>query len=170
MNLVRSMLSEKKVPKTFWPEAVNWAVHVLNHCPTLAVKEKTPEEAWSGIKPSVQHFRVFGCVSYAHVPDNLRSKLDAKSLKCVLLGISDESKAYRLYDPISQRIIISRDVVFAENEAWEWNNHESTTICELEWEDDDKVVSEESPVEDVADAQPEESLTINQDTSEALKS
>lgn len=58
MNLVRSMLSEKKVPKTFWPEAVNWAMHILNRSPTLAVKDKTPEEAWSGIKPSVQHFRV----------------------------------------------------------------------------------------------------------------
>lgn len=99
MNLVRSI--EKKVPKTFWPEAVNWVVHVLNHSSTLAVKDITPKEAWRRIKPSVQHFRVFGCVSYAHVPDNLRSKLDKKSLRCVLLEINEESKAYRLYDPIS---------------------------------------------------------------------
>lgn len=63
MNMVRCMLYEKKMPRTFWPEAVNWAIHVLNRCPTLAVKDKTPEEAWSGIKPSVQYFRVFGCLS-----------------------------------------------------------------------------------------------------------
>lgn len=30
MNLVRAMLAGKQVPKTFWPEAVNWAVYVLN--------------------------------------------------------------------------------------------------------------------------------------------
>jgi len=30
MNIVRSMFSEKKLPKSFWPEAVNWTVHVLN--------------------------------------------------------------------------------------------------------------------------------------------
>jgi len=65
------MLSEKKVPKTFWPEVVNWAVHVLNRSPTLVVNDKTTEEAWSGMKPSVQHFRVFGCVYYANVLDNL---------------------------------------------------------------------------------------------------
>lgn len=59
MNMVRSMLSEKKLPKTFWPEAVNWTVHVLNRSPTLAVKNKTPEEAWSGYKRSVEYFRVF---------------------------------------------------------------------------------------------------------------
>lgn len=45
MNMVRSMLSEKKIPKNFWPEAVNWTMYVLNRCPTLAVKNITPEEA-----------------------------------------------------------------------------------------------------------------------------
>jgi hypothetical protein len=30
MNLVWSMLLEKKIPKMFWPEAVNWTVNILN--------------------------------------------------------------------------------------------------------------------------------------------
>ena len=42
MNMVRSMLSAKKLPKTFWPEAVNWTVHVLNRSPTFVVQHKTP--------------------------------------------------------------------------------------------------------------------------------
>ena len=37
MNMVRSMISEKKLPKTFWLEAVNWTVHILNRSPTLVV-------------------------------------------------------------------------------------------------------------------------------------
>ena len=109
------MLSEKHIPKTFWPEAVNWTVHVLNRSHTLAVKSKTPEEAWNERRPSVEHFRVFGCISHVHVPDNKRVKLDAKSLKCIFLGVSEESKAYRPFDPISRKIIISRDVVFEED-------------------------------------------------------
>ena len=76
MNMVRSMISEKKLPKTFQPEAVNWTVHVFNQSPTVAVKNKTSEEAWSGVKPSVEHFRVFGCISHVHVPDSKRTKLD----------------------------------------------------------------------------------------------
>jgi hypothetical protein len=61
MNLVRSMLSEKKIPKSFLDEAVNWIIYVLNRCPTNAVKDMTPEEVWTGMKPLVEHFRVFGC-------------------------------------------------------------------------------------------------------------
>jgi len=94
MNMVRSMISTKKLPKSFWPEAVNCTVHVLNRSPTLVVKNKTPEEAWSGVKPSVEHFRVFGCIAHVHVPDSNRTKLDDKSLSCVVLGVSEESKAY----------------------------------------------------------------------------
>ncbi|PNX66111.1 copia-type polyprotein, partial [Trifolium pratense] len=41
--------------------------------------------------------------------------------KCVLLGLSEESKAYKLYDPENGKIIISRDVVFEENKGWNWN-------------------------------------------------
>ncbi|PNX58192.1 retrovirus-related Pol polyprotein from transposon TNT 1-94, partial [Trifolium pratense] len=43
--------------------------------------------------------RVFGCIAFAHIPDSQRKKLDNKSIKCVHLGISDESKAYKLYNP-----------------------------------------------------------------------
>ena len=103
MNMVRSMLSDKKLPKTFWPEAVKWTFYVLNRCPTLAVKNITPQEAWSGVKPSVEHFRVFGCLAHVHVPAAKRGKLDDRSFPCVLLGVSEESKGYRLFDPIAKK-------------------------------------------------------------------
>nr|GMC71737.1 zinc finger BED domain-containing protein RICESLEEPER 2-like [Ipomoea batatas] len=84
--MVRSMLSTKKIPKTFWPEAINWTIHVLNRSPTLAVKDQTPKEAWSGTKPSVEYICIFGCISHVHVSDSKRTKLDDKSMSCVLLG------------------------------------------------------------------------------------
>jgi len=90
LKMVRSMLATRNVPKVFWPEAVVWATHVLNRGPALPVKDMTPEEAWSGVKPSRQHFRVFGCIAYVHVPDSQRRKLDDKSTKCILLGLSGE--------------------------------------------------------------------------------
>ena len=75
----------------------------------------TPEEAWRGVKPIVEHFRVFGCMTHVHVPDAKRTKLENKSFICVLLRVSEESKAYKLYDLISKRVEISRDVVFEED-------------------------------------------------------
>nr|KYP41024.1 Retrovirus-related Pol polyprotein from transposon TNT 1-94 [Cajanus cajan] len=107
MNMVRCMLLDKQIPKRFWPETLNWVMHVLNQSPTFAVKNKTPEKSWSGQKPSVKHFRVFGSLCHVHVPDSKNVKLDDKNLKCILLGISKESKAYRLFDPISWKIIRS---------------------------------------------------------------
>lgn len=145
MNLVRAILSEKKVPKSFWPEAVNWTNHVLNRSPTLAVKDMTPEEAWSGEKPSVKYFRVFGCVGHVHISDAKRTKLEDKSVCCVLLGFSDESKGYRMFDPVSKKIIISRDVVFEEDREWDWDtSYEAEQLMELEWGDNNEdIVAEE---------------------------
>ena len=139
MNMVRSLLSEKNVPKIFWPEAVNWTFYVLNRCPTFAVKDMTQEEAWSGVKPTLEHFRVFGSVAHAHIPDVRRKKLDEKSCSCVFFGVSEESKGYRLYDPVSKKILVSRDVVFEEDKKWSWDeSHQEQPFPDLEWEDENK--------------------------------
>ena len=134
--MVRAVLAEKRVPKAFWPEAVQWENHVLNESPILAVKDMTPEEAWSGKKPSVEYFRIFGCVGHVHIPDVKRTKLDDKSVKCVLLGYSSESKAFRIYDPAKKKIHISRDVIFEEEKAWDWSSSNSVEqAVELDWND-----------------------------------
>lgn len=112
MNLVQCMLMDKQVPKAFWLEAGRWCVHVLNRSPTLAIQNTTPEKVWSGMKHTVEYFRVFGCLAHVHVPDQKRIKLDDKRIQCVLLGVSDELKAYRLFDLVSKKIIVSRDVIF----------------------------------------------------------
>jgi len=136
MNLVRCILTDKQVSKVFWPEAVRWCVHVLNRSPTLAVQHSTLEEVWSGMKPTVEYFRVFGCLAHVHVPDQKRIKFDDKSMLCVLLGVSDESKAYRLFDPVSKKIIVSRDVVFEETKGWNWDMSREEIISDvLEWGD-----------------------------------
>jgi len=98
----------------------------------------TPEKAWSGIKPSVEHFRVFGCVSHVHIPDVKRTKLEDKSFSCVLLEVSKESKAYKLYDPISKRIVVSRDVKFEEDKCWDWDkSYEELITVDLECGDNE---------------------------------
>lgn len=119
MNLVRSMLLAKRVPKIFWSKTVNWAIYVLNRCHTAAVRDMTPEEVWSGVKPSAEHFRVFGCLAHVHVPDARRTNLDDKSVCCVLLGVNEESKGYKLYDLVTKKIITSTDIIFEEEKHWD---------------------------------------------------
>ena len=76
-----------------------------------------PEKVWSGIKHSVTHMRIFGCVAYAHVLDELRKKLDNKGEKCIYVGYCYESRAYKLYNPSTKKVIINIDVQFIEEEA-----------------------------------------------------
>ena len=97
----------------------------------------TSEEAWSVVKPTVEHFGVFECMAHVHAPNTRRTKLENKSFNCVLLGVSEESKAYRLYDPISKRVVISRDVVFEEDKQWDWDaSYEEQLFMDLEWGDE----------------------------------
>jgi hypothetical protein len=157
LNMVRSMISARNMPKRFWPEAVKWATYVMNRSPTHAVKDLTPEEAWSGIKPFVHYFRIFGCIAHVHIPDVHRKKLDSKSITCVLLGISEESKAYKLYNPIDRKIIISRDVVFEESKSWNWNSKGNTkssvNINPVDENEDQEIdLQHEETIEELDDA------------------
>ncbi|MCO5566420.1 hypothetical protein L7F22_020097 [Adiantum nelumboides] len=108
------MLKAKSLPHRLWMEAVACAAHVLNRCPTCALKTITPYEAWYDRKPSVSYLLVFGCLAYDHIPQQLRGKLDDKVVKCLFVGYSSGSKGYRLYNPATNKIFESRDVIFAE--------------------------------------------------------
>ena len=115
LEVVRSMLSDSQLPKRFWAEALATATYVRNRSPTKSVAGMTPFEAWSGKKPNVNNLRIFGCISYAHVPKDERKKLDSKARECIFLGYGTEVKGYRLLDLSSRKIVYSRDVVFDEN-------------------------------------------------------
>ena len=70
------------------------------------------------MKPSVDHFKVFGCIAHVHIPEERRTKLDNINITCVLLGVGEESKGYKLFDPVAKKIIVSRDVIFEEEKLW----------------------------------------------------
>ena len=121
VEMARSMLQEKGVPNQFWAEAVVTSVHLLNLSPTKVVIHQTPFEAWMDRKPAVSYLRIFGCIAYALVNSQFRHKLDEKSEKCIFIGYCTQSKAYRLYNPLSRKILIRRDVVFDEMASWNWS-------------------------------------------------
>nr|KYP66220.1 Retrovirus-related Pol polyprotein from transposon TNT 1-94 [Cajanus cajan] len=137
LEMARSMLKSKKLPKEFWAEAVACAVYLTNRSPTRSVSGKTPQEAWSGRKPGISHLRVFGSIAHVHVPDEKRSKLDDKSEKYIFIGYDANSKGYKLYNPDSRKTIISRNVVFDEEGEWDWStNCEDHTFFPCVEEDD----------------------------------
>ncbi|XP_034674326.1 uncharacterized protein LOC117905532 [Vitis riparia] len=139
---------------------------------TDAQRKHIEDQQLNDLKAKNYLFQSFGCISHVHVPDSKRTKLDDKSFSCVLLGVSEESKAYRLYDPISQKIIISRDVVFEEDKNWDWDKkYEEAIVCDLEWGDDgeEATVNEEESDSNL-DADIEEDTEENNATATAAES
>ncbi|PNY18017.1 copia-type polyprotein [Trifolium pratense] len=126
LDMARCMVKHRNLPKSFWGEAVNTAVYVLNKCPTRKLKDKVPEEVWCGKKPSVSHFRVFGALCYKHVPEAKRKKLDDRSESMILVGYH-ATGAYKLYDPISKKMTFSRDVIVDEGKSWDWISGSSSS-------------------------------------------
>ncbi|KAJ4719135.1 Retrovirus-related Pol polyprotein from transposon TNT 1-94 [Melia azedarach] len=120
LNIARSMLKSKRLPKEFWAEAVSTAVYLSNRSPTRSVWGKTPQEAWCGRKPGISHLRVFGSIAHVHVPDERRTKLDDKNESFIFIGYDSSSKGYKLYNPNSKKIVISRDVIFDEEGEWDF--------------------------------------------------
>ncbi|KAM1744384.1 hypothetical protein ACFX11_011278 [Malus domestica] len=125
LDMARSMLKSKRLPKELWAEAVACAVYLSNRSPTRSVWGKTPQEAWSGRKPGISHLRVFGSIAHVHVPDKRRTKLDDKSEKFIFIGYDSNSKGYKLYNPNNGKMVISRDVTFDEEGEWDFSSHAS---------------------------------------------
>lgn len=114
---IRCMLLDSGLGKEFWAEAAATACYLINRSPTKCLpKDKTPEEMWSGKNVDLTHLKVFGCKALMHVPKQNRRKLDAKAIDCIFVGYSLVSKGYRLFDPVTKKNHIARDVVFLENE------------------------------------------------------
>ncbi|GJU74747.1 zinc finger, CCHC-type containing protein [Tanacetum coccineum] len=136
MSTTRCMMKATEMPQDFWAEAVRHAIYILNSVPTKALEDITPYEAIKRKKPNLKDLRVFGCIAYAKVPSQHLTKLDDRSIRMVYLGNEHGSKAYRLFDPTTQRICVSRDVKFKENEKWDWSKYLGENINdEPEWTD-----------------------------------
>jgi hypothetical protein len=109
------MLKMANMPEEFWGEAVVIVVYILNRAPTRSLEGKTPYEVWHGKKPSVHHLRTFGCVVYVKDTRPHLAKLDAQGKKGVFIGYETGSKAYSVFDPVENKVHVSRHVAFDEN-------------------------------------------------------
>ena len=67
------------------------------------------------------NLKTFGCLCFFFVPKVKRDKLDKQSEMGIFVRYSDTSKAYRIYLPKTNKIMVSRDVKFLETKKWSWD-------------------------------------------------
>ena len=115
LERVRCMLLAAGMEKRFWAEAAATAVKLINKCPSSSIGGDTPDYRWYGRHSNYDILRTFGCKVFAHVK---QGKLEARALKCVMIGYQRGVKGYRLWcvEPGNAKVIISRDVTFWEDD------------------------------------------------------
>lgn len=114
IEMARCMLIDAGLEYRFWGEAVTTANFLQNRLPWKNAPS-TPFQLWHGCKPIYTNLKRFGASCFIKIPDQHRRKLDCKADKGIVMGFDLESKAFRVYVPSSNKIVISRDIKFVND-------------------------------------------------------
>ena len=85
-EMATCMMEAKIFPPKYWAEAINFEAYIQNMVPHKQLDGMTPFEAWSGHKPDVTHFSIFGSKAWARIPTEKRKALQPQSQECLFVG------------------------------------------------------------------------------------
>ena len=101
--------------------------------------KKTPYELWSGKKPIIKYFRIFGSDCYILCDRENLKKFDAKSDKGYFLGYSSTSRAYRVYNLRTKTVMESSNVVINDKLCSKTHSENTPSVQEKTVEVDDSI-------------------------------
>ncbi|BES91255.1 Hypothetical protein2 [Nesidiocoris tenuis] len=109
----RCMFADTNLPRHLWGECIRTAAYQLNRCPSTAIGGRLPAEIYLG-KTNLERLRIFGSRVWAHKLPKVADKMDPRAVPARMVGYNENG--YRLYNPVTNDIFISRDVVFDESD------------------------------------------------------
>ena len=62
----------------------------------------------------MSHFRIFGCLTFSHVPYENRTKLEPTAERGIFVVYDKTSKAFYIYLPSLRKVVVRREVRFEE--------------------------------------------------------
>jgi hypothetical protein len=112
-----AMLNSAHLPICFWGKALYMYGCLLNMTPSSAIPpDITLYKMAHKHKPNYSMLRVFGCCTWAHVCRKKQKSLELHAKPCVFLGVPDNFKGWKLWDPSAQggrsSVIILRNVIW----------------------------------------------------------
>nr|GEW43743.1 hypothetical protein [Tanacetum cinerariifolium] len=107
LDMVRSMMSQTTLPKSFWDYALETVARILNMVSTKKRDTLT--------KPN---------------------KLDPRSFRCIFIGYPKETIGYSFYSPSDNKVFVARNAEFFENDLIDLKASESVKDLELIQEED----------------------------------
>lgn len=113
LNIVRCLLADATLPNFLWGELMKTAVYLSNRTPHAALQNGTPYKALYGKDAHLGNLRVIGARAFVHEETHTR-KLEHRAWEGRLIGFSEESKSYRIYNPRTRSVRVSQNVTFIE--------------------------------------------------------
>nr|GEV93652.1 retrotransposon protein, putative, Ty1-copia subclass [Tanacetum cinerariifolium] len=107
--MVRSMMSQTTLPKSFWDYALETAARILNMVPTKKV-EKTPYEIWHDQAPKLSYLKFW--------------------------GYPKETMGYSFYSPSENKVFVAQNAEFFESKLLDLKASGSVEDLELIQEED----------------------------------
>ncbi|GKE22807.1 retrotransposon protein, putative, ty1-copia subclass, partial [Tanacetum coccineum] len=111
LDMVRSMISQTTLPKTFWDYALETVARILNMVPTKKAFVKRDTLT----KPN---------------------KLDPRSFKCIFVGYPKETMGYSFYSPSENKVSVARNDKFFKSKLLDLKGSRNMEDLELIQEED----------------------------------
>jgi hypothetical protein len=115
MGKACAMRSYAKVPVNRWDKFLLTACYLINHTLIKSPSNHTPYKRWYGHPSNLSHLREVGCCAFVLVQNRHNAKVYNRSVECVLIGYSLDSKAYHCFHRASGKVFISYHVSFIES-------------------------------------------------------
>jgi hypothetical protein len=110
-----ALLAHSSLPLRYWNEAFLTACYLINRMPTPVLQKHTPVHRLFRVQPNYDFLRTFGYACWPRLRKYNTHKIVFQSKQCVFLGHNPMHKGYKCLDKSTQRIYISRDVMFDES-------------------------------------------------------
>ncbi|KAL0554380.1 hypothetical protein IC582_008299 [Cucumis melo] len=115
LDSVRGLLLSASCPEKFWGEAALTSVYTINRLPSSVLQNISPFEKLYGTPLNYSNLKTFGCACFVLLHPHEHTKLEPRVHLYYFLGYGTEHKGFHCWDPLSNRLRISRHVTFWEH-------------------------------------------------------
>jgi histone deacetylase 1/2 len=110
-----TLLQTAHLPNKLWFHACATSIYLINRLPCQILRLKSPFFLLYGSSPVIHHLRIFGCACFPLLRPYNTNKLQPKTSTCIFLGYAGQYKGYICFSLHTNRIFVSRHVLFDES-------------------------------------------------------
>lgn len=135
----RTILNESKLPRRLWGCAVLTATYMINRCPSFAIDFDIPARIF-GQEMTLEKMRIFGSRVWA-IKLPKRDKWESRAIRGRMVGYS--TTGYKVWDPVTDEIIWTRDARFDETN-YKYDEEEENEIKRKVNEEENVIQTEQN--------------------------